>query len=68
MLTEKIRVCHVQRLPMVAGAQQTMLQIFDVLKREQYEFLVICRGPSPLSEELAHRDIPIHFSDFDRLG
>ena len=61
MSTEKIRVCHVQCLPMVAGAQRTMLQIFDVLNRERYEPSVICQGPGPLSEELAQRDIPIHF-------
>jgi len=62
MSTEKIRVSHVQCLPMVAGAQRTMLQIFDLLNRDRYELSVICQGPGPLPEELAHRNIPIRFA------
>lgn len=62
MSTEKVRICHVQCLPMVAGAQRTMLQIFDVLDRDRYEPSVICQGHGPLAKELADRNIPLHYA------
>jgi glycosyltransferase involved in cell wall biosynthesis len=62
MATTKIRVCHVQCLSMVAGAQRTMLQIFDVIDRDRYELSVICQNSGPLVDELNARQIPVHFA------
>ncbi len=54
---KKFTVCHIQCLAIIAGAQRTMLQIFDALDRDKYEPVVICQGKGPLTEELDRRNI-----------
>jgi len=55
---EKIRVCHVQVLPLLSGVQRVMLQIFSVLDRDRYQPWVICRDEGPLTEALQDLSIP----------
>ncbi len=55
-----IRICHLQVLPLMSGVQRAMLAILDQLDRDRFEPHVICRGPGPLTEELAARQIAWH--------
>jgi len=57
----KIRLCHVQLLPLMSGIQRITLQILDVLDRERFEPHVVCCGPGPFSEEVESRGVPCHF-------
>lgn len=57
----RVRVCHVQVLPLLTGVQRAMLAIFDGLDPRRYELHVACQGPGPMSEELARRGIACHF-------
>jgi glycosyltransferase involved in cell wall biosynthesis len=56
-----IRICHVQHHSVLAGAQRSMLEIFAALDRQRYEIHVACKGPGPLTEELARLNVPVHF-------
>lgn len=58
--TERIRVCHVQLLPLMTGVQRVMLEIFNHLDRERFELHVACRETGPLTDELESRGIEYH--------
>ncbi len=56
----RIRVCHVQLLPMMSGVQRVSLEIFKHLDLRRYEPHVVCRAEGPLTEELARLGIAFH--------
>ena len=56
-----ISICHVQVLPLLSGVQRSMLDMLDRLDRNRYEPHVACRGPGPLTAELARRGIACHY-------
>ncbi len=58
----KIRICHLQVFPLLSGAQRTMLETFKQLDASRYEVHVVCKEPGPLTEELARRQIRVHFA------
>jgi len=60
-LAKKIRLCHVQLLPLMSGIQRITLQILDVLDRDRFEPHVVCQSPGPFSEEVESRGVRCHF-------
>lgn len=56
-----IRICHVQVLPLMTGAQRAMIEIFRHVDRSRYELHVACQHPGPMSEELERLGIACHF-------
>jgi glycosyltransferase involved in cell wall biosynthesis len=56
-----VRICHVQVLPLMTGAQRAMLEIFRHVDRSRYELHVACQHPGPMSDELARLGIACHF-------
>jgi glycosyltransferase involved in cell wall biosynthesis len=55
-----IRICHVQVLPIVSGAQRVMLDIFKQLDRARYEIHVACQKRGPLTDTLEQDGIRWH--------
>ncbi len=47
-----IPICHVQVLPLLSGAQRSMLEIFKHLDPKRYLPHVVCKEPGPLTVEL----------------
>lgn len=60
-MPSKIKLCHMQLLPLMSGIQRITLQIFDVLDRDRFEPHVVLCGPGPFSEELEARGAICHF-------
>lgn len=56
----KIRVCHVQATPQLAGAQRVMLDIFAQLDRSRFDLHVACGARGPLTEILSSTGIENH--------
>lgn len=56
----KIRVCHVQTTPQLAGAQRVMLDIFEQLDRNRFELHVACGANGPLTDVLSAVGIKSH--------
>jgi glycosyltransferase involved in cell wall biosynthesis len=56
----RIRICHVQLLPLLSGAQRAMLEIFNEIDRSRCELHVACQGPGPLTDELERLKIRWH--------
>ncbi|MBA4016130.1 MAG: hypothetical protein C0483_02970 [Pirellula sp.] len=56
----KIRVCHVQTVPQLAGAQRVMLDIFEELDRSRFELHVACGAAGPLTEVCRDAGIESH--------
>lgn len=48
----RLKVCHVQVLPLMSGVQRAMLAFFEVLPADRYEVVVICQAEGPLTETL----------------
>jgi glycosyltransferase involved in cell wall biosynthesis len=55
---KKIKICHVQLLPIMSGVQRAMLEVFEQVDREKYDLFVICREKGDLTCELDMRGIP----------
>lgn len=53
----RIKVCHMQVLPLMSGVQRAMLEFLDALPSDRYEILVICQQEGPLTEALRERGI-----------
>lgn len=53
----RLKVCHVQVLPLMSGVQRAMLAFFEVLPADQYEVVVICQSEGPLTETLRAQGI-----------
>jgi glycosyltransferase involved in cell wall biosynthesis len=51
-MVRRLKVVHVQLLPLLSGVQTVTLEEFKRLDKERFELFVICQGPGPLSEEV----------------
>jgi len=49
-MNSRIRIAHLQLLPILSGVQNVSLDIFRRLDREVFEPYLICQSPGPLSE------------------
>ncbi|MBT4334020.1 MAG: glycosyltransferase [Candidatus Cloacimonetes bacterium] len=59
---KKIKIVHIQLLPLLSGVQNVMLKILKSLDRNKYEIYVISKPDGPLVEkvkELGYNFIPI---------
>jgi glycosyltransferase involved in cell wall biosynthesis len=64
---EKIKIAHIQLLPLLSGAQNVMLSILNSLDKDKYDIYVISKPGGPLVErvlELGYNYIPL--SSFKR--
>lgn len=64
---EKIKIAHIQLLPLLSGAQNVMLSILNSLDKDKYDVYVISKPGGPLVErvlELGYNYIPL--SSFKR--
>ncbi|PID28378.1 MAG: glycosyltransferase family 1 protein [Candidatus Cloacimonadota bacterium] len=52
---KKIRILHIQLLPLLSGVQNVMLDILDGLPKDKYEIWVMSRGNGPLIKVLKER-------------
>ncbi|MCF7792783.1 MAG: glycosyltransferase family 4 protein [Candidatus Cloacimonetes bacterium] len=60
---KKIKLLHIQLLPVIAGAQNVMLKILENLDKDKYEIYVLSRSGGPLIEkleELQIKHIPVN--------
>jgi glycosyltransferase involved in cell wall biosynthesis len=60
----KIRILHIQLLPLLSGVQNMMLNLLDGLDKEKFDIYVACRPGGDLVPELIRRNykhIPLHF-------
>lgn len=48
----RIKVCHVQVLPLMSGVQRAMMAFLEALPPDEYEVLVICQKKGPLTDTL----------------
>lgn len=59
----KIRILHIQLLPLLTGVQNMMLNLLDGLDPNQYEIYVACKPGGDLVQEVMKRDynfIPLY--------
>ncbi len=55
-----IPVCHVQVLPILSGAQRSMIETFAQIDRRRYELHVACQGAGPMTDELERIGVRWH--------
>ncbi|MCU3872151.1 hypothetical protein N8X70_05890 [Enterobacter hormaechei subsp. xiangfangensis] len=48
---KKIKIVHVQLLPLLSGVQRVSLQEFLLLNSDRYEKILICKEPGDLTKE-----------------
>ncbi|HPN34625.1 MAG TPA: glycosyltransferase family 4 protein [bacterium] len=65
MRSRKIKICHLQLLPIMSGVQRAMLELLKRLDPQIYEVTVVCRDEGDLTKEL--RNLGIHFQLIPRL-
>ncbi|NOZ62199.1 MAG: glycosyltransferase family 4 protein [Calditrichaeota bacterium] len=56
-LNNKIKVAHVQLLPIMSGVQRAMFDILLRLDRQKFDLLVICQNEGELTENLKKNNI-----------
>ncbi len=59
---KKIKLLHIQLLPLLSGVQKKMLRLLDALDREKYDIYVICRPGGPLVDKIiksGYKYIPV---------
>lgn len=56
----KVRICHVQVLPLMSGTQRSMLELFRHLDRDEFEIHVACKEAGPLTKELDRLNVSWH--------
>ena len=54
---KKIKVLHIQLLPLLSGVQNMMLSLITHLPQEKYQFTVLSAPNGPLIEKLRELDI-----------
>ncbi len=52
----KIKICHVQLLPLLSGVQNMMINLIDNLDRNEYDNTVISASNGPMIEKLKEMD------------
>ncbi|MBN2023867.1 MAG: glycosyltransferase family 4 protein [Pirellulales bacterium] len=60
---ERIRIAHLQLLPLLCGCQNVSLDILRSLDRARYEPFLICQSPGPLTEAAQAEGIECLFAD-----
>jgi glycosyltransferase involved in cell wall biosynthesis len=58
-MNRKIKICHIQLLPLMSGVQRSMLYILQALDRNQYDVHVICKEEGDLTRTLKQLGIHI---------
>lgn len=59
MRPEKIKICHIQLLPLMSGVQRSMLDIFRQLDQDRYDISVICKNEGDLTDVLRRKNIHV---------
>lgn len=49
---KKIKIAHIQLMPMLSGVQRVSVQEIELLSPEKYEVSIICKGHGPLVDIL----------------
>lgn len=57
----RIRIAHLQLLPLLSGVQKVTLDELTRIDRCRFEPFVICKEPGPFTEALEKAGIPCHF-------
>lgn len=52
-MRQRIRVCHMQLLPLMTGVQRAMLEVLRRLDPQRFDVWVLCKSAGELTEELA---------------
>ena len=52
MIKKRIKICHLQLLPLMSGVQRSMLDVLKALDRSRYDIFVICKEQGDLTNEL----------------
>lgn len=60
-MTCRIRLAHLQLLPLVSGVQTVTLEEFRLIDRSRFEPTIICQEPGPLSEKAGEIGVPCIF-------
>ena len=55
---KKIKIVHIQVLPILSGVQKAMLDVLSRLDPDSYDFFVICNSEGKLTQELSKQKIP----------
>lgn len=58
----RIRIAHLQLLPILSGVQKVTLELFLRLDRDKFEPFLICQSPGPLSDEAKKNGINCLFA------
>ncbi len=61
MAKDRIKVCHIQLLPLLSGVQRTMLELLQRLDRTRFDVIVICKEEGDMTRELARLGIQTLF-------
>lgn len=48
----RIKVCHVQVLPLMSGVQRAMITYLEALPKDEFDVVVICQKKGPMTERL----------------
>lgn len=59
--SRKIRVCHVQSVPLLAGAQRVMVDVLKHLDSRRFERHAVCGSPGAMTEVLEADGVQCHF-------
>ncbi len=60
-MNTRIRICHLQLLPLMTGVQRAMVELLKRLDPSRFEHWVVCKNPGPLTEELAKMGVNVLF-------
>lgn len=60
MHEERLKLCHLQLLPIMSGVQRSMLEFLKRLDQRTYDLSVVCKEEGDLTKELTQLDIPFH--------
>ncbi|MGQ9854137.1 MAG: glycosyltransferase family 4 protein [Candidatus Oleimicrobiaceae bacterium] len=58
-MEERIRICHLQLLPLMTGVQRAMLEVLKRLDRRRFEVWVLCKHEGELTKVLAGMGIRV---------
>ncbi|MBC7185399.1 MAG: glycosyltransferase family 4 protein [Calditrichaeota bacterium] len=52
-MRQRMRICHLQLLPLMTGVQRAMLEVLRRLDPQRFDIWVLCKSAGELTEELA---------------
>lgn len=56
-MRQKIKICHIQLLPLLSGVQRVMLDIFHQIDKNKYDITIICKEEGQLTKFLGQQKI-----------